>query len=150
MIMKSVIEFDPWIAAPLIKQFEGLELKAYICPAGVWTIGYGHTRGVKPGQVITKEEAENLLRKDLERYQMELSNLVKVPVTDGQFIALMSWFYNLGNTLDVRRSQLLKKLNAGDYSGAAAEFPKWRKSGNEVIPGLVRRRAAEQKEFLKQ
>lgn len=148
--MKAVMEYDPWLAAPLVKEFEGLELKAYICPAGVWTIGYGHTRGVKPGQTITEEQAETLLRKDLERYQIELSNLVHVPVSEGQFIGLLSWFYNLGNTQEVRGSKLLRLLNAGDFAGAANEFPRWRKSGNEVIPGLVRRRAAEQKVFLGQ
>lgn len=146
--MKSVMEYDAWLAAPLIKEFEGLRLQSYICPAGVWTIGYGHTRGVKPGQKITEAQAEDLLRKDLDRYQIELANLVHVPVTQGQFIGLLSWFYNLGNTRAVRDSTLLKLLNSGDYMGAANQFPRWNKSGKVVIDGLVRRRAIEQKTFL--
>lgn len=146
--MKSVMEYDAWLAAPLVKEFEGLRLQSYICPAGVWTIGYGHTRGVKPGQKITEAQAEDLLRKDLDRYQIELANLVHVPVTQGQFIALMSWFYNLGNTRAVRDSTLLKLLNSGDYMGAANQFPRWNKSGKVVIDGLTRRREAERKMFL--
>lgn len=146
--MKSVMEYDAWLAAPLVKEFEGLRLQSYICPAGVWTIGYGHTRGVKPGQKITEAQAEDLLRKDLDRYQVELANLVHVPVTQGQFIALMSWFYNLGNTRAVRDSTLLKLLNSGDYMGAANQFPRWNKSGKVVIDGLTRRREAERKMFL--
>lgn len=147
--MKSVMEFDPWLAAPLIKEFEGYSARSYLCPAGIWTIGYGHTRGVKPSQIITREKADELLRQDLINTQDELSIVCKVPVSEGMFIALMSFVFNLGLS-KVRNSTLFKKLNAGDYQGAAQEFSRWKYADGKVLPGLERRRAAEQKAFLGQ
>lgn len=130
----------------LIKSFEGLRLSAYKCPAGVWTIGYGTTAGVKPGQSITKERAEELLRDDVKRFEDQVLRLVKVPLTQGQLDALVSFTYNLG-AANLGNSTLLRLLNAGDYKGAAAQFDRWTKAGGKELPGLVKRRAAERALF---
>lgn len=131
----------------LIKEFEGCELTAYVCPAGVLTIGVGHTgRDVHAGQTITEEEADELLRKDLETFERCVNNYVG-PVTQSQFDALVSFAFNLGCDA-LRNSTLLRKLNDGDDVGAADEFGKWVKAGGKVLPGLVRRREAEKALFL--
>lgn len=125
----------------LIKEFEGCELKAYRCPAGVLAIGYGSTGPhVKAGMVITEPEAEALLKKDLARFERRVSELVKVPLTQEQFDALVSFDFNTGA---LHKSTLLKKLNAGDYGAVPAELNKWVKSKGKTLKGLVRRRAAE-------
>lgn len=130
----------------LIRQAEGLRLRAYKCPAGVWTIGFGTTAGVKEGQVITKERAEDLLRDDVKRFEDQVLRLVKVPLTQGQLDALVSFTYNLG-AANLSNSTLLRLLNAGDYKGAAAQFDRWTKAGGKELPGLVKRRAAERALF---
>ncbi|MCG3464035.1 lysozyme [Xenorhabdus bovienii] len=133
-----------------IQQWEGLKLKAYPDPAtgGIpWTIGYGHTKEVKPGQAITEQQAEAFLHDDLIPAYATLERLVKVPLTQGQFDALCSFIFNCGAGNFVR-STLFKKLNAGDYVGAAAEFPRWNKAAGKVMNGLTRRRASEQQMFL--
>ncbi len=126
----------------LIKSFEGLRLKAYQDSVGVWTIGYGHTGGVKPGQTITKAQAEAFLKSDTGWAQDAVRKSVKVPLTQGQFDALTSFTFNLGAGA-LKSSTLLKKLNAKDYAGAQKEFGKWVHAGGQVLQGLVRRRAAE-------
>lgn len=130
----------------IIRRSEGLYLKAYVCPAGLWTIGYGHTRGVKPGDVITRQQAEELLQSDLQEFEGCVKRAVTVPLTQNQFDALVSFTFNVGCKKFVT-STLLKKLNAGDYVGAAAEFDKWVRSNGVVLPGLVRRRKAERELF---
>ncbi|WP_312450056.1 lysozyme [Stutzerimonas nitrititolerans] len=130
----------------MIKSFEGLRLSAYKCPADVWTIGYGTTAGVKEGQIITKERAEELLRDDVKRFEDQVLRLVKVPLTQGQLDALVSFTYNLG-AANLGNSTLLRLLNAGDYKGAAAQFDRWTKAGGKELPGLVKRRAAERALF---
>lgn len=130
----------------LIKSFEGLRLSAYKCPADVWTIGYGTTAGVKPGQTITKERAEELLREDLKRFEGYVDRLVKVPLTQGQYDALVSFVYNLGPDA-LEKSTLLDQLNLGDYDSAAEQFGRWVKAGGKTLAGLVRRRAAERALF---
>lgn len=130
----------------LIKSFEGLRLSAYRCPADVWTIGYGTTAGVKPGQTITKERAEELLREDVKRFEGYVDRLVKVPLTQGMFDALVSFTYNLGPGA-LEKSTLLDQLNRSDYDGAAEQFGRWVKGGGKTLPGLVRRRAAERALF---
>ena len=130
----------------LIKSFEGLRLSAYRCPADIPTIGYGTTAGVKMGQTITKERAEELLCEDVKRFETQVLRLVKVPLTQGQFDALTSFVYNLGAG-NLSNSTLLRLLNAGDYAGAAAQFERWNKAGGKVLAGLVRRRAAERALF---
>lgn len=130
----------------LIKHFEGLRLSAYTCSAGVLTIGYGTTAGVKEGQVITKDRAEELLLDDVKRFEDQVLRLVKVPLTQGQLDALVSFTYNLG-AANLGNSTLLRLLNAGDYKGAAAQFDRWTKAGGKALPGLVKRRAAERALF---
>lgn len=133
--------------AQLIKSFEGLELEAYLCPANVWTIGYGHTKGVKEGDKITKEQAEKLLEEDLAFFRNGVKRLVKVALNKNQFGALVSFAYNLGLG-SLESSTLLKMLNAKDYQGAADQFLRWNKSKGKVLTGLVRRREAERAVFL--
>lgn len=131
----------------LIKAFEGLRLNAYRCPAGVPTIGYGHTKDVVMGTKITAEDAEELLRGDLEVFEDGVAEAVKLSLTQGQFDALVSFSFNLGVGA-LRKSTLLKKLNMGDIEGAADEFLKWNRAGGKVLPGLVKRRKAERELFL--
>lgn len=136
----------------LIKQFEGCRLAAYQDSVGVWTIGYGWTnpvdgKSVKAGMTITQEVAERLLKTGLVSYENDVSKLVKVKLSQGQFDALVSFTYNLG-ARSLSTSTLLKKLNAGDYRGAADEFPRWNKAGGKVLAGLTRRREAERSLFL--
>lgn len=130
----------------LIREAEGLRLSAYLCPANVWTIGYGTTRGVKAGQVISKQKAEELLREDLREFERAVMDAIEVPVTQGQFDALTSLVYNTGPA-QFRKSTLLKLLNQSRYAEAAAQFPRWNKGGGKVLPGLVKRRAAERELF---
>ncbi len=132
-----------------VKQFEGLRLKAYKCPAAVWTIGYGHTSAagapiVNPEFVITKEEAEEILARDMEQYEEGVCKYVKVDLTQGQFDALVDFAYNAGVGA-LQKSTLLKKVNAGKFDEVPAEFMKWTKGGGKELPGLVRRRRAEVK-----
>ena len=124
----------------LIKRFEGLYLKAYVCPAGVLTIGYGHTRGVKPGDEINELQAELYLREDVEACEIQL-NYLTLPINQHQFDALCSFIFNLGIG-NFMQSTLLKKLKAGDKT-AADEILRWDKSGGKVLPGLTARRKAE-------
>lgn len=126
----------------LIKKHEGLRLNAYLCPAGVWTIGYGTTSGVEKGDKITKEQAESLLRNDLEVFENAVTMAVRVPITQNQFDALVSFAYNVG-TGALRSSTLMRMLNAGDYAGAAAQFKRWNKADGKELPGLTKRRADE-------
>jgi lysozyme len=134
----------------LIKAAEGLRLVAYPDPATgaePWTIGYGTTRGVMQGMRITAEQADQYLKSDVARFEPELANLVKVPLTQNQWDALMSFVYNLGSA-NLASSTLLKLLNAGYYARAADQFPRWNKAAGKELPGLTKRRAAEQALFL--
>ena len=136
----------------LIKEFEGCKLTAYQDSVGVWTIGYGWTQHVdgKPiraGMTIKQETAERLLKTGLVSYEGDVSRLVKVGLTQEQFDALVSFTYNLG-ARSLSTSTLLRKLNAGDYAGAADEFLRWNKAGGKVLNGLTRRREAERALFL--
>lgn len=131
----------------LIKSFEGLRLKSYQDSVGIWTVGYGTTRGIGPGMSITIEQAERMLTNDITRFEPQVDQLVKVPLSQNQWDALMSFTYNLGAT-NLGSSTLLKLLNTGDYAGAAAQFPRWNKAGGQVLAGLTARRAAEQQLFL--
>lgn len=135
-----------------IKRFEGRSLTAYQDVAGVWTIGYGTTRyrngdAVRPGDVITADEAEALLRDQVEDYADAVRQLVRVPLTPSQFDALTSWTYNLGAAA-LRDSTLLKRLNAGEYREAADEMLRWVNAGGRPVEGLRRRREAERAMFL--
>lgn len=130
----------------LIKRFEGLRLHAYICAAGVLTIGYGHTKGVLRGQQITEQQAEDLLREDLRHFEEAVERLVLVHLEQHEFDALVSFAFNVGEGA-LAKSTLLRKLNAGDKQDAAHEFGQWVKAGKVTLSGLVRRRKAERALF---
>lgn len=132
----------------LIKKFEGCSLKAYRCPAGILTIGYGHTNKVFVDDVITQEEAETLLKQDLIIHCNNVSKLVKVSLNQNQFDALVSFEYNVGYGA-FSGATLLKLLNQGKYKEAAEQFDRWIYAGKKVLPGLVNRRKAEKELFLK-
>ncbi len=126
----------------LIKRFEGLRLTAYKCPADVPTIGYGSTGPhVRMGMTITEAEAEALLLEDLDRFERGVAKMTPT-ATPGQFSALVSFAFNLGLGA-LQGSTLMRKHLAGDFAGAAAEFPRWNKAGGRVLAGLTTRRAAE-------
>lgn len=130
----------------IVKHFEGLYLKAYKDPVGIWTIGYGHTGlqhkdgTVYAGRVITEAKAEELLRYDMDQFERRVESLVKVPLDDNEFSALVSFDFNTGG---LHKSTLLKKLNAGDRKGAQGQFGLWVNAGGKKLAGLVRRRNAE-------
>lgn len=130
----------------LVKDFEGCYLEAYVCPAGVLTIGYGHTGDVEKGQKITKEEADRLLIKDIAWAENVVEDHVKVPLTAHQFDALASFVFNVGEGA-FRGSTLLRELNKGRYDAVPAQLLRWNKAGSgkkkRVLPGLTRRRHAE-------
>lgn len=126
----------------LIKRFEGCRLKAYSDIVGVYTIGYGHTGGVKLGTIITEEEAEALLKRDLKRFELSIARLITRRLTQNQFDALVSFCFNLGAGA-LQRSTLRQKINRMEDSEVPAEFMKWSKAGGRVVPGLLRRRKAE-------
>ena len=131
----------------LIKEFEGLRLKAYKCPGGVWTIGYGHTAGVKPGIVITKTQAEEYLKADLIAFEMYLNGL-GLALNQNQFDALVSFIYNVG-TGNFSNSTLLRKVRANPQDNSIMdEFLRWVYSKGRVLPGLQRRRLAEMKLYF--
>ena len=132
----------------LIKHFEGLKLTAYICPAGVLTIGYGHTgKDVKPSMKIDIFDAEILLKNDVARFEDSVNTLVDVNMTQGQFDALVSFCYNLGASA-LKGSTLLKLLNSGDYDAAGGQFIRWNKCKGRELAGLTARREAEQELYF--
>lgn len=108
----------------LIKKWEGFRGNAYLCPAGVWTIGYGHTKTAKEDQSIDRIIAEQLLDRDLDVFEQAVNYQVKVKLTQNQFDALVSFAFNCG-TGALQQSTLLRRLNRGDYPGTASEFLKW-------------------------
>lgn len=135
-----------------LKQHEALRLEPYRDQAGHWTIGYGHK--LKPDEWwdrITEQKAEDLLRADLAEAEQAIADLVDVPLTQGQYDALVSFVFNVGVSA-FRDSTLLRKLNTGDHAGAAAEFPRWKyvtQGGEKVVSeGLLSRREREQQLFL--
>ena len=147
---RDFLDCDLKSACDFIKQYEGLELAAYRCPAGVWTIGYGHTgKDVGEGLTITSEEADDLLLEDVKSVVARLSPYVRVPVTAGQFVAIVSLAFNVGVSYLVNRCpKLMRALNAGDEEECARQFLDITKSNGRVLPGLVRRRKAESERFL--
>ncbi len=141
------------VGLDLIASLEDTKLKAYDDGVGVWTIGIGTTvypNGVKvkKGDSCTLDQAKSYFAHDLKRFEASVNNLVKVPLSQNQFDALVSLVYNIGQTA-FSKSTLLKKLNAKDYAGAADQFPQWNRGGGKVMKGLVRRRDAERALFLK-
>lgn len=144
-------------AEALIQTFEGFSGKAYKCPNRIWTLGYGHTQGVKKGDVCSKEQALIYLRQDLAVAAEAVSRLVTVPLNQNQFDALCDFVFNVG-AKKFKTSTLLKKLNKGDYQGAANQFSRWVYGGDQngdqkitksdALPGLIKRRKAEKDLFL--
>ena len=131
----------------LIRHFEGERLQTYKCSAGVDTIGVGHTGpDVKPGMTITHEQSEELLRKDLAKFERAVEELVKVDLAQDEFDSLVALVFNIGPG-NFKTSTLLRKLNAGDYASAALEFLRWDKVNKKTVPGLTRRREAESRLF---
>jgi len=126
----------------LIKKFEGCELESYLCPAGVWTVGYGTTKNVVEGMTITQDMAEEMLDKDLLEFEEYVDKLVEVPLDQSQYDALVAWTYNLGPT-NLKSSTMLKVLNDSKYDEVPAQMRRWNKSNGQVLTGLVRRREAE-------
>jgi lysozyme len=125
-----------------IKLEEGLSLTSYLCPARVWTVGYGHTRHARSGMKITEAEAEGLLYADLVAFERAVNELVQVPLNQDQFDALVSFVFNVGVSA-FSKSTLLKLLNQGEYAAAKEQFARWNKAGGEVSPGLINRRRRE-------
>ena len=134
-------------AIDLIKRFEGCRLNAYKCPAGVWTIGYGHTgKDVCEGMRINQEQAEALLVKDILAVEQQLERSVKVPLGINQFSALVSFVFNLG-IAKFEVSTLARLIESGNFSAAASQFERWVYSNNDKLSGLVERRKAERELF---
>ena len=134
----------------LIKKYEGCRLKAYKCPRGVWTIGYGHTNNVRPDDVITQDEAEELFKQDVKVFENAINRLIKVKLNQNQFDALVSFTFNLGyGDRGLGGSTLLRLLNNSDYIGASKQFSRWVYSGDRVLEGLIKRRNEEKELFLK-
>lgn len=131
----------------LIKSFEGLRLKAYKDPIGIWTIGYGHTSAagppkVVPGLTITADEAGDILAADLTDYEAAVTQAIKRFANENQFAAMVSLCYNIGPG-NFRKSSVCRHFNDGQPAKAASAFLMWNKAGGKVLPGLTRRRAAE-------
>lgn len=137
----------------LLEQFEGLRLEAYLDSANIYTIGYGTIkypdgRKVKKGDKITKAQAKEYKLHDLKEFENTINTSVKVPLTQNQYDALVSLSYNIGSSA-FKNSTSLKKLNSGDYKGAAEQFLVWNKVNSKKVQGLVNRREAERNLFLK-
>jgi lysozyme len=134
------------VGLALIQHFEGIRLQAYQCPAGVWTIGFGHTAGVKAGDTIDSDTADRLFRSDVAQVEKQVSAVLKHSVTQSQFDALVCFTFNIG-IVALTKSTLLRRLNEGDALSASDEFLKWNKADGKAVVGLTRRRFAERKLF---
>ena len=126
----------------LIKKFEGCELEAYKCAAGVLTIGYGSTKGVKEGDSITQEEADELLLHEMDEYEGYVKDSVTVDLDQNQFDALVSWVFNLGPS-NLKASTMLRVLNSKEFEEVPSQIKRGNKAGGKVLQGLIRRREAE-------
>lgn len=131
----------------LIRRFEGLRLAAYKCQAGVPTIGYGTTKGVKMGQTCTRDEADKMLREDVSRFVDHIKSLVSVPLTQNQLDALTCFVYNVGHGA-FSNSTMLKLINQGRHEDAANQFVRWNKVNGDPVAGLTRRRIAERELYV--
>lgn len=131
----------------LTEQFEGCRLTAYQDQVGRWTIGYGHTAGVKPGDTCSMQQAEVMLYADIAWAVTFVNHVVTIPsLTQGEFDALVDFTFNLGSG-SLQHSSLLSLVNQGNFEAAAQEFDKWDHAGGQVVAGLLRRRQAEENEF---
>lgn len=134
-------------ASGFIAGFEGKRNEAYLCEAGRWTIGYGHTKNVGPGDVCTDDQAMEWLNEDVKETVNGLARYVNVPVSLGEFMALTSLAFNVGVNR-VARSKLLMKLNQGNRDGASLEFLDFNLVNGKPSQGLTKRRQAEYEVFL--
>lgn len=132
----------------LIKKYEGFRENAYLCPAGVWTIGYGSTHGVRPGDRIDENSATVRLKSEVRMYEKAVADAIKVPATQNQFDALVSLAYNIG-TAAISRSSAIKFHNQSKFQEAADAILLWRSANGKVLPGLVRRREEERSLYLR-
>ena len=130
----------------LTERFEGVRLQAYQDSVGRWTIGYGHTSGVNPGDTCTQAQADAWLCVDMLWAQDQVNHLVTVTLTQPEFDALVDFVFNVGAG-NFASSTLLKLLNVGQFSAAATQFDLWDYAGGQVVAGLLRRREAETNEF---
>lgn len=128
----------------LVKSFEGLRVQSYLCPAGIWTIGYGHTRTARPNMVVTREQADWLLTDDLRQAARVVMQQVTVTLNDNQFAALVCFVFNVG-AQNFSQSTLLRLLQRGWYEQVPVQLVRWNKARGETLGGLARRRAAEAK-----
>ena len=126
----------------LIEKFEGCETSAYQDSVGVWTIGFGHTKGVEEGQTCSIEDAESMLADEMDEYEGYINNMVKVDLQQHEFDSLVAWVYNLGPT-NLGESTMLKVLNGGQFDRVPDEMNRWTRAGGKILEGLVRRRQAE-------
>lgn len=134
----------------LVKSFEGFQSKAYKCPAGVLTIGYGTTENVQAGDVVTETEAEEMLRNDLLDASKAVDELVDVELSQNQYDALVSFIYNVGREA-FRNSTMLKLINAGKPAkDIGPQFERWVRAGGAVLTGLKKRREAERSLFCRE
>lgn len=134
----------------ILQDFEGLRLKAYKCPAGVWTIGYGSTgEGIGPGVVWTLDQAIDRLKRDLAEFEEGVTRLTNNrPLTENQFSALVVFVYNVGLGA-FKTSTMLKKIKAGHVLDAADEFARWNRAAGKILTGLTRRRLAERALYVR-
>lgn len=147
--MKNFGEYSAESAMDFIEAWEGCKLQAYKCPAGIWTIGVGHTKDVTEYDEITYEQSREMLREDIEEVKRGLAPFVNVHVTQGQFIALVSLAFNVGVSYVVHKCpKLMQALNAGDVEACAHEFLDIDKANGVKLPGLSRRRQSEARLFL--
>lgn len=130
----------------LVKSFEGFRAEAYKCPAGVWTVGYGSTENVGPGDTVTEAEAEQMLADDLLYASKSVDDLVDVELPQNEYDALVSFVYNVGREA-FRNSTLLRMINNDDKENCGSQFLRWTKANGKVLPGLARRRTAERELF---
>lgn len=147
--MKNFGEYSVESAMDFVESWEGCRLTAYKCPAGIWTIGVGHTKDVTEHDEITYEQSREMLREDIEEVKRGLAPFVNVHVTEGQFVALVSLAFNVGVSYVVHQCpRLMRALNAGDCEACANEFLDIVKANGVTLPGLVKRRREEAKLFL--
>ena len=132
----------------MVKHFEGFKAVAYLCPANVWTIGYGRTKNVKDGDITSMPQATRDLEEELVEFGEQVHRVVDVELSQNEFDALTSWTYNLG-VGNLQSSTLLKKLNSGDKNSVPSEMVRWNKAAGKVLAGLTRRREAEAKLWAK-
>jgi lysozyme len=130
----------------LTERFEGVRLTAYQDQVGVWTIGYGHTAGVQAGDTCTQEQAEAWLAQDVSGAVSVVTSYIHVPLSQGEFDALVDFTFNLGAG-SFEHSELLTLINDGELEAAAEQFQRWSHAGGVEVAGLLRRRQAEEQEF---